>query len=81
MIIANIPLKRQEVKDLAASLNIDGNTYELVKEEGMNLYFSHTHPDADVAAAALKKAVKGLLGGGYYFNIRAEDAWERNKFG
>ncbi|MFH5837142.1 hypothetical protein ACHAL6_13860 [Proteiniclasticum sp. C24MP] len=62
MIIINMPLKRDFVKELLDGKNIEGIDYRFLKQENMKLYFEVSEESeraASVAKAAIKKSELG----------------------
>ncbi len=72
MIIVNMPLKRDVVKDLISTLQVEGHEFSLVKEEGIKLYYEDTNADYAAGAKEIKNAIKEKLGGAFYFNVEVK---------
>lgn len=69
MIIINMPLKRDFVKELLHGKTIEGITYTYVKTEQMKMYFE-TSEDTDQAASVAKAVIKkSELGPALFFMV------------
>jgi hypothetical protein len=69
MIIVNMPLKRDFVKELLHGKTIDGITFEYVKTEQMKMYFN-TSEESERAASVAKTAIKkSELGPALFFMV------------
>lgn len=72
MIIINMPLKRDVVKELVSGLSVDGHEFTFVKEEGIKLYFEDSNADQAAGIKVVKNLLKEKLGGGFYFNVEGK---------
>ncbi len=72
MIIVNMPLKRDVVKNLINELQVEGHEFSLVKEEGIKLHYDDTNADHAAGAKVIKDAIKESLGGAFYFNVEVK---------
>ncbi len=72
MIIVNMPLKRDVVKDLISELQVEGHDFTFVKEEGIKLHYEDTNADHAAGAKVIKEAIKAKLGGAFYFNVEVK---------
>lgn len=69
MIVATIAQKRNEVKELINSLDLDGITFNVVNEVGIKLHVETNSDDEQAAAKLMKKEIKSFLGPALFFGV------------
>lgn len=73
MIVVNMPLKREYVKELLHGQTYEGITFELVRQENMKMFF-HATEDTERAASVVKKVIKeSPLGPALFFMVSHEE--------
>lgn len=57
MIVINMPLKKEYIKELLDGKNIDGIEYHFIKQDKMKMYFDVSE-ESERAASVAKKTIK-----------------------
>jgi hypothetical protein len=69
MIVINMPLKKEYVKELLDGKNIEGIEYRFVKQENMKMYFDVSEESERAASVAKAIIKKSELGPALFFMV------------